>query len=203
MSRSGIAGSIFIFCIALHIVLHNGCTSLPSHQQCKKAPFSSHLFQHLLFIDFLLMAILATVRWNLIEVLISISLMISDFEHIFMCLLAICMSSLGFPGGSVVKNLPDNAGDTGNAGSVSGLGWSPGVGNGNPLQYSCLENPMDRGAWQATVHGVAKSQTWLSTHANVFLAKKKMSILALCPFLNQIIWFLDTQLCEVFIYFRY
>ena len=76
-------------------------------------------------------------------------------------------------GGSVVKNLPDNAGDTGNAGSVSGLGWSPGVGNGNPLQYSCLENPMDRGAWQATVHGVAKSQTWLSTHANVFLAKKK------------------------------
>ena len=91
MSRSGIAGSIFIFCIVLHIVLHNGCTSLPSHQQCKKAPFSPHLLQRL-FIDFSLMAILASVSWNLIVVLIYISLMISDFEHIFMCLLAICMS---------------------------------------------------------------------------------------------------------------
>ena len=101
----------------------------------------------------------------------------------------------------MVKNLSDNAGDTGNAGSVSGLGRSPGVGNGNPLQYSCLENLMDRGAWKASVHGVANGQTKLSTHENVFLGK--MSILAPCPFLNQIIWFLDTQLCEVFIYFRY
>ena len=101
----------------------------------------------------------------------------------------------------MVKNLSDNAGDTGNAGSVSGLGRSPGVGNGNPLQYSCLENLMDRGAWKASVHGVANGQTKLSTHENVFLGK--MSILAPRPFLNQIIWFLDTQLCEVFIYFRY
>ena len=53
----------------------------------------------------------------------------------------------------MVKNLFANAGD---AGSIPGLGRSPGVGNGNPLQYSCLENPMDRGAWQATVHGVSK-----------------------------------------------
>ena len=53
---------------------------------------------------------------------------------------------LGLPGGSVVKNLPANVGDTG---SISGLGRSPGKGNGNPLQYSCLVNPMDRGAWQA------------------------------------------------------
>ena len=51
-----------------------------------------------------------------------------------------------FPGGSVVKNLPANAGDTGDMGSIPGLGGSPGEGNGNPLQYSCLENPMDRGA---------------------------------------------------------
>ena len=92
MSRSGIVGSIFIFCIVLHIVLHNGCTSLPSHQQCKTVPFPPHPLQHLFFIDFLLMGILASVRWNLIVVLICISLMISDFEHIFMCLLAICMS---------------------------------------------------------------------------------------------------------------
>ena len=67
--------------------------------------------------------------------------------------------NLAFPGGSAVKNPPVNAGDTG---SVPGPGRSPGEGNGNPLQYSCLENPMDRGAWQATVHGVAKSQIQLS-----------------------------------------
>ena len=66
---------------------------------------------------------------------------------------------MGFPGGSMVKNPPANAGDTGDSGSVTGLGRSPGVGNGNPLQYSCLENSIDRGAWWPTVHGVAKSQT--------------------------------------------
>ena len=71
----------------------------------------------------------------------------------------------GFLGGSVVKILlanAGNAGDTGDSGSIPGLGGSPGVGNGNPHQYSCLGNPMDRGAWWATVHGVAKSQTRLS-----------------------------------------
>ena len=60
----------------------------------------------------------------------------------------------GFPGGSVVKNLPTNAGDMG---SIPGSGRSPGGRNGNPLQYACLENPMDRGAWEATVHGVPES----------------------------------------------
>ena len=69
---------------------------------------------------------------------------------------------MGFSGGSVVKNLPANAGDTGVAGSTPGLRRSSGGENGNPLQYSCLENPMSRGAWQTTVHGVAKSQTRLS-----------------------------------------
>ena len=59
----------------------------------------------------------------------------------------------------VVKNPPANAGDTGDMGSIPGLGRSPGGGHGNPLQYSCLENPMDRRAWQATVHRVAKSWT--------------------------------------------
>ena len=54
-----------------------------------------------------------------------------------------------------------NARDTRDAGSIPGSGRSPGEGHGNPLQYSCLENPIDKGAWQATVHGVAKSQTWL------------------------------------------
>ena len=61
----------------------------------------------------------------------------------------------------VVKNLPANARDTGDARSIPGLGRSPGEGNGNPLEYSRLENPMDRGAWWATVHGVTKSQTRL------------------------------------------
>ena len=65
----------------------------------------------------------------------------------------------GFPGGSVVKNPTANTGDVG---LIPGLGRSAGEGNGTPLQYSCLENPMDGGAWWATVHGVAKSQTQLS-----------------------------------------
>ena len=61
----------------------------------------------------------------------------------------------------VVKNPPAYAGDIRDAGSIPGLGRSPGGGYGNPLQYSCLENPMDRGAWWAMVHRLAKSQTWL------------------------------------------
>ena len=66
-------------------------------------------------------------------------------------------TSSGFPDGSVVKNQPANAGDAGVVGLNPGLGRSPGGGNGNSLYYSCLENPMDRGAWRATVHGVTKS----------------------------------------------
>ena len=63
---------------------------------------------------------------------------------------------MGFPGDSVVKNPPANTGD---AGLIPGLGRSPGEGNGNPLQYSCLGNPMEKGVWLVTVHGVTKSQT--------------------------------------------
>ena len=62
----------------------------------------------------------------------------------------------GFPGGSVVKNLPANAEDVRDLGSILGSGKSPGEGNGNPLRYLCLGNPMERGTWQATVHGVTK-----------------------------------------------
>ena len=65
----------------------------------------------------------------------------------------------GFPGSTVVKNLPANAGYAKDLGSVLGLGRSPGEGNSNPLHYSCLENFIDREAWWATVHGVAKSGT--------------------------------------------
>ena len=68
-------------------------------------------------------------------------------------------TSEGFPGGSVVKNWPANARDSGDTGSTPGSGRSPGEGNGNPFQFSCLDSSMDRGAWGTTVHGVAKSQT--------------------------------------------
>ena len=83
------------------------------------------------------------------------------------------MSFKGFPGGAVVKNPPANAGDTGDAGLIPGLERSPGVGNGNRLQYSCLGNPIDRGAWQTTVHGVEKSQTRLSMHTHMVSFKKR------------------------------
>ena len=76
-----------------------------------------------------------------------------DFKcHIFKAL-------LNFSSGSVVKNQPANAGNTGDMSSIPRLGRSPGGGNGNPLPNPCLENPMDRGTWRATVHRVAKSQT--------------------------------------------
>ena len=68
-------------------------------------------------------------------------------------------SCTGFPCGSVVKNPPANAGDTGDVGSIPRSGRSPGGGHGNPPQSSCLENPMDRGAWWATVHRVPQSRT--------------------------------------------
>ena len=71
----------------------------------------------------------------------------------------------GFPGGSEVKASASNAGDLG---SIPGLGRSPGEENGNPLQYSCLENPTDREAWWATVHGVAKSRTRVSDFTFTF-----------------------------------
>ena len=73
------------------------------------------------------------------------------------------LRSHDFSGGTAVKNLPANAGETRDVGLIPQLGRLPRVGNGNPLQYSCLQNPMDRGAWRSTAHGVTKSETRLVT----------------------------------------
>ena len=84
---------------------------------------------------------------------------ISIIKELFVHIRKPLLHKLGFPGGSVVKNPPANAGDTEDTSSIPGSGRSLGIGNGNTLQYSYLENAMDRGAWQDTVYGGTKSRT--------------------------------------------
>ena len=94
----------------------------------------------------------------------------------------------GFPSGPAGKESACNATDTRGTGSIPGLRRSPGEGNGNSLQYSCLENPMDQGVWQATVHGVGKSQTWQNMVHNKYTSNIKNieinKVISSCPTLD-------------------
>ena len=108
----------------------------------------------------------------------STKLQFSETEAVFMQMLlnnfTLLSVSGGFLGGALVKDLLANARDTSDVGSIPGLGRSPGRRNGNPLQYSCLENARDRAAWRATVHMVAKSRTQLSTHTHTSVSGNKL-----------------------------
>ena len=146
----------------LHTVLHSDCTYLHSHQQWRRVPFSPHQRDWILMAELELDKIWIS-KWNLSNTLIWLTCWYSYmfFQNRISAL--------------VVKNLPANAGDARDTGLIPGLGRSSGVGNGNPLQYSCLENSVDRGAWWATVHGVTKRRTWLSAHIHILFSDQCLS----------------------------
>ena len=143
IQRSEIVGScsisILIFFRNCHTVFHSGCAVSHSYQPCSSVPISFSFLPALMI--FCLFALtLAT---------------LVDIKYILLWFLF----ALGFPRGSAGKESTCNAGVTGDTGSIPESRRSPGGGNGNTFQYSCLGNPVDRGAWWATVHGVAELDT--------------------------------------------
>ena len=179
MPSSGIAGWYSNFTPSslrnLHTILHSGCIHLHSHQLCKSISIPPHPLQHLLLVDFLIMAVLTSVRY-LIADLVCISLIMSNiqFKWLYKYLQAILQRRQGQPTAVFLPGKSDRW--------RSLVGCSPwsleesdtterlhfhfslsciGEGNDNPLQCSCLENPRDGGSWWATVHGVTQSQTRL------------------------------------------
>ena len=177
-------------------------------QEYMSSYFSISL-QHFLLFVFFIIAILAGAIWYFIVVLICIFLMTNDSEHllvligysyiflgeisieiicqflIVVCFILVCKRSLySFPGGSVVKNLPANAGASGDTGSVPGLGRSPGGGNGKSLQYFLPGKFHGQRSLAVYIHGVAKGQTWLSTHTKSSLYIMYTNILLDLSFAN-------------------
>ena len=104
----------------------------------------------------------------------------SEPRHVLNTKFSMPLPYLCFAGGATIKDPPANA-DVRDVGSIPGSGRSPGEKNGNPLQCSCLENPMDRGAWRATVHRVTKSRTWLSRLACPFYGFHHLTPTGFCP----------------------
>ena len=120
---------------------------------------------HFIGLALIIVLFLICCKWYCFLSLISGLLLVSVYRSIIVvyCFCVGFTAGMGFPGSLDGKASAYNVGDPG---SIPGSGTSPGEGNGNPLQYSCLENPMDRGAWWATVHGVAKSWTRLSNFSS-------------------------------------